>query len=179
MLMVSPDMSPVITDQALHRSNAAPIIEGNHEEATLPDHVDYEIPMATLVEENADRKYKLKLLAIAVATFIIAIGIGVGVSVSRKTTETPPSQSESDGAKKITPEEIQAMNNYTIRIRPSEYGGRAYYYGAKCNAFGTACSGCGLYEVNLFMNEVIGTCSTCNVCAGHAVSIQYVLCILL
>ena len=37
----------------------------------------------------------------------------------------------------------------------------------KCNALGMNCETCGLYEVDIKKNEVIGACSSCNVCVGN------------
>ena len=104
--------------------------------------------------------------AIVVLVSIVICTVCVSVAVSRKNKVS--GQPVYDRGRRYTPEEIREANGYNFWIRPSENGGRAYYYGAHCNAIGVACSQCGVFEVQIDTNEVIGACSECNVCSGGA-----------
>ena len=150
------------------RNDSISTMDGNCENMLLPENIDYVIPMATLVEENTDTRYKKwKLIALIVAASIIAIGIGVGVAASGNKA-TPVSQGKGEGGntKTVLPEDIQEKYNYTQWFCPYEAGGVKVCFGFDCNVIGLACSSCGLYGVQIDTNEVFGACSHCSICAG-------------
>jgi hypothetical protein len=72
-------------------------------------------------------------------------------------------------SRNLSPEAVQLLNNYTIWIKSNLYGEKGFYFGALCNPLGLRfCSNsdCGVYEVNVVTNEVIGKCTSCKICHG-------------
>ena len=100
------------------------------------------IPEATLVtieEPNADARVKWwKHLAIAssiVAIVVVVAGV-VAASSGKTKTEEFSVEGTSD-PKPLTPESVREKYGYNLWIRPVDFGERAIYYGAICNAMAT------------------------------------------